>query len=110
MKSGTKFLKETTVSNYSSRNSSVYDDPMNKNFVYGKLTIDFVNKINFQKEDKIIVDVGCGTGFGFEIIYEKLKKDSKKCIGVEPAKGMLELAKNKFKLDANFSAKFFIIL
>ena len=103
MKSGTKFLKETTVSNYSSRNSSVYDDPMNKNFVYGKLTIDFVNKINFQKEDKIIVDVGCGTGFGFEIIYEKLKKDKKKCIGIEPAKGMLELAKSKFKLDPSFS-------
>ena len=103
MKFGTKFLKETTVSNYSSRNSSVYDDPMNKNFVYGKLTIDFVNKINFQKEDKIIVDVGCGTGFGFEIIYEKLKKDKKKCIGIEPAKGMLELAKSKFKLDPSFS-------
>ena len=39
--------------------------------------------------------LGCGTGFAFEIIYEKLKKDSKKCIGVEPAKGMLELAKKK---------------
>ena len=41
MKPDTKFLKETTVSNYSSRNASVYDDPMNKNFVYGKLTVDF---------------------------------------------------------------------
>ena len=40
-----KLLKKATVSNYSSRNSSVYDDPMNKNFVYGEITIDFVNKI-----------------------------------------------------------------
>ena len=103
MNSNTKFLKEATVSNYSSRNSSVYDDPMNKNFVYGKLTVDFVNQINFEKEEKIIADIGCGTGFAFEIVYEKLKKNSKKCIGIEPAKGMLELAKNKFKSDSNFS-------
>ena len=103
MKSNTEFLKATTVSNYSSRNATVYDDPMNKNFVYGKLTIDFVNKINFERKNETIADIGCGTGFAFEIIYEKLKKDSKKCIGVEPAKGMLELAKNKFKLDTNFS-------
>ena len=103
MKSNTEFSKATTVSNYSSRNATVYDDPMNKNFVYGKLTIDFVNKISFEKKDETIADIGCGTGFAFEIIYEKLKKDSKKCIGVEPAKGMLELAKNKFKLDTNFS-------
>ena len=38
-----KLLKKTTVSNYSSRNSSVYDDPMNKNFVYGKITISYQN-------------------------------------------------------------------
>ena len=68
-----KLLKKATVSNYSSRNSSVYDDPMNKNFVYGKLTVDFVNQINFEKEEKIIADIGCGTGFAFEIVYEKLK-------------------------------------
>ena len=98
-----KFIKDTTVLNYSSRNSSVYDDPMNKNFVYGQLTIDFVNGINFEKKDQIIVDIGCGTGFAFDIIYEKLKKNRKKCIGIEPAKGMLQLAQNKFKLDSNFS-------
>ena len=103
MKSNTEFSKATTVSNYSSRNATVYDDPMNKNFVYGKLTIDFVNKISFEKKDETIADIGCGTGFAFEIVYEELKKNSKKCIGIEPAKGMLELAKNKFKSDSNFS-------
>ena len=48
MKSDTKFLRKTTVSNYSSRNASFYDDPMNKNFVYGSLTIDFVNEIELN--------------------------------------------------------------
>ena len=48
MTSDTKFLREATVSNYSSRNASFYDDPMNKNFVYGALTIDFVNKIELN--------------------------------------------------------------
>ena len=79
MKSDTKFLRETTVLNYSSRNASFYDDPMNKNFVYGALTIDFVNKIELNKTDKIIADIGCGTGFAFDIIYDKLIKYKTKC-------------------------------
>jgi len=98
-----KHLKKVTISNYSSRNATFYDDPMNKNFVYGELTVDFVNKIELKKTDKIITDIGCGTGFAFDIIYEKLKKNKTKCIGIEPAKGMLILAKNKFKSDDNFS-------
>ena len=96
MESIKKFLKETTVSNYSSRNASFYDDPMNKNFVYGALTIVFVNKIELNKTDKIIADIGCGTGFAFDIIYDKLAANKIKCIGIEPAKGMIELAKNHF--------------
>ena len=103
MNSETRFLKQTTVSNYSSRNASVYDDPMNKNFVYGELTIDFVNKIKFEKTDKIVADIGCGTGFAFDIIYDKLKQNNIKCIGIDPAKGMLELAKKKFISNSNFS-------
>ena len=98
-----KLLKKTTVSNYSSRNSSVYDDPMNKNFVYGKITIDFVNRIKLQKTDEIIADIGCGTGFALDIMYDRIKKNNSKCFGIEPAKGMLKLAKEKFKSDKNFS-------
>ena len=63
-----KHSKKVTISNYSSRNATFYDDPMNKNFVYGELTIDFVNKIELKKTDKIIADIGCGTGFAFDII------------------------------------------
>ena len=96
MSPSTLFLKKTTVTNYSTRNASVYDDPMNKNFVYGELTIDFVNKIKLKKTDIIIADIGCGTGFAFDIMYNKIKEKNLKCVGIEPAKGMLELAKNKF--------------
>ena len=98
-----RYLKKITVSNYSSRNASFYDDPMNKNFVYGEITIDFVNKIQLNKTDKIIADIGCGTGFAFDIIYGMLTANKTRCIGIEPAKGMLELAKKKFKSDSNFS-------
>ena len=35
MDTNNKYLKKETVSNYSSRNANHYDDPMNKNFVYG---------------------------------------------------------------------------
>ena len=98
-----KLLKKTTVSSYSSRNSAVYDDPMNKNFVYGEITIDFVNRIKLQKTDEIIADIGCGTGFAFDIMYDRIKKNNSKCFGIEPAKGMLKLAKEKFKSDKNFS-------
>ena len=103
MKLNKKLLKKTIVVNYSSRNSSVYDDPINKNFVYGELTIDFVNKIKLKKTDKIIADIGCGTGFAFDIMYNTIKKKNLKCIGIEPAKGMLKLAKKKFKSESNFS-------
>ena len=98
-----KLLKKTTVSNYSSRNSSVYDDPMNKNFVYGEITIDFVNKIKLKKTDKILADIGCGTGFVFDIMHKEIKEKKIKCVGIEPAKGMLKLAKKKYKSDNNFS-------
>ena len=37
-------IKKATVSNYSSRNSTHYDDPMNKNFVYGEMTVNFVKQ------------------------------------------------------------------
>ena len=94
-----KLLKKTTVSSYSSRNSSVYDDPMNKNFVYGEITIDFVNRIKLQKTDEIIADIGCGTGFAFDIMYDRIKKNNSKCFGIEPAKGMLKLAKEKLKSE-----------
>jgi len=96
-------IREETVQNYSKRNVSHYDDPMNKNFVYGEMTIDFVNKIEFKDNDKVIADIGCGTGFVYDIIYDKLKNQERKLIGIEPARGMLELAKKKYNFDKNIA-------
>ena len=103
MSDNNQYLKKETVSNYSSRNANHYDDPMNKNFVYGEMTVNFVNQINFEDKDKVVADIGCGTGFAYDILYEKIKNDNRKFIGVEPAKGMLDLAIDKFKSNANFS-------
>jgi ubiquinone/menaquinone biosynthesis C-methylase UbiE len=62
-------IKKATVSNYSSRNSTHYDDPMNKNFVYGEMTVNFVKQIEFEDKDEVILDIGCGTGFAYDILY-----------------------------------------
>jgi ubiquinone/menaquinone biosynthesis C-methylase UbiE len=103
MDTNNKYLKKETVSNYSSRNANHYDDPMNKNFVYGEMTVNFVNQLNFEDKDNVVADIGCGTGFAYDILYEKIKDDKRKFIGVEPAKGMLDLAVEKFKSNENFS-------
>ena len=103
MNENNQYLKKATVSNYSSRNATHYDDPMNKNFVYGEMTVNFVNQLEFEDKDQVILDIGCGTGFAYDILYEKIKDYKKNFIGVEPAKGMLDLAIDKFKSNSNFS-------
>ena len=103
MSENNQYIKKATVSNYSSRNANHYDDPMNKNFVYGEMTVNFVNQLEFQDKDEVVLDIGCGTGFAYDILYEKIKNDKKKYIGVEPAKGMIDLAKDKFKSNSNFT-------
>jgi len=94
---------DTTVSSYSKSNYSVYDDPMNKNFVYGEITIDFVNSIEFTSSDKVIADIGCGTGFVFDIRKEELLEKDAQYIGIEPAQGMLDTAIGKYQGLSQFS-------
>lgn len=94
---------DQTVSTYSSRNCSVYDDPMNKNFVYGEITIDFVRTIQLAASDIVIADIGCGTGFAFDILREQLEDRQGEFIGIEPAAGMLDMARDKYAGDPRFS-------
>ena len=89
------------ISSYSKKSSIIYDDPGNKNFLYGKLTIDFLKKIKIKKKNSILVDIGCGTGIVFDILYKKIKKKNISCFGIDPATGMLKLAKKKFKNEKN---------
>ena len=88
-----KTIRKETVDNYSKRNSDHYDDPTNKNFLYGKKTEEFVNGIKFNNKEKTILDVGCGTGFVFDILGDKINDEKIRFIGVEPAQGMIDIAK-----------------
>ncbi len=88
---------ETTVSSYSKSNSREYEDPMNKNFLYGEITSKFLQKIKFREQDKFLLDIGCGTGFVFDELYSSLASKQISALGIEPAVGMLDIAKNKYK-------------
>lgn len=100
-----KTIRKETVDNYSKRNSDHYDDPTNKNFLYGKKTEEFVNGIIFNNKEETVLDVGCGTGFVFDILGDKIKDKKIKFIGVEPAEGMLEIAKKKYSSFQNVNFK-----
>lgn len=98
-------IRKETVENYSKRNSGHYDDPTNKNFLYGKKTEEFVKNITFNNQEKVVLDVGCGTGFVFDILGKKINDKNINFIGVEPAEGMLDVAKKKYSDFENVEFK-----
>ena len=69
-----KINKQIVIENYSARNSVLYDDNTNKNFLYGEATKKFIKNIKLSNKDNIIADIGCGTGYVFELISKKYKK------------------------------------
>ena len=87
--------KKIIIDNYSKINSVVYDDEINKNFLYGDATKKFINNIHLSNKDNVIADIGCGTGYFFELLIKKYKKKNLKFYGIDPAKGMLEIASKK---------------
>ena len=92
-----KINKQIVIENYSVKNSVLYDNNTNKNFLYGEATKKFIKNIKLSNKDNIIADIGCGTGYVFELISKKYKKKNIKFYGVDPAKGMLKIAKKKIK-------------
>tara|TARA_B100000686_G_C16660321_1_gene900578 strand:- start:525 stop:1277 length:753 start_codon:yes stop_codon:yes gene_type:complete len=76
---------------------------MNKNFLYGDITVRFLRQIKFRPEDKFLLDIGCGTGFIFDVLYDNLKAGGIQCFGIEPASGMLKIAERKYKHGGLFS-------
>ena len=76
---------------------------MNKNFLYGDITVRFLRRIKFRPEDKRLLDIGCGTGFIFDVLYDKLKAGGIRNFGIEPASGMLKIAEKKYKHQELFS-------
>ena len=91
------FNKQIIIKNYSIENSITYDNDINKNFLYGKETKNFVKKITLNEKDKIIADIGSGTGYVFEILTKKYRKKEMNLFGIEPANGMLKIARKKIK-------------
>jgi ubiquinone/menaquinone biosynthesis C-methylase UbiE len=92
----------STVRSYSERGATAYEDPMNKNFLYGDITVRFLKTVTYRPEDKVVLDIGCGTGFVFDEHFDQFK-DGRRGIGVEPARGMLDIAIEKYKNDKQFS-------
>ncbi|MCH2541101.1 MAG: class I SAM-dependent methyltransferase, partial [Alphaproteobacteria bacterium] len=89
--------KQIVIENYSTKNSAIYDNDTNKNFLYGEATKKFIKKIKITNKDNIVADIGCGTGYAFELITKKNKKKNIKFYGIDPAKGMLKIANIKTK-------------
>ena len=89
--------KQIIIENYSSKNSIEYDSDTNKNFLYGEATKKFIKNIEITNKDNVVADIGCGTGYVFELLTKKYKKKNIKFYGIDPAKGMLEIANKKIK-------------
>ena len=89
--------KQIVIENYSSKNSIEYDNDTNKNFLYGEATKKFIKNIKITNKDNIVADIGCGTGYVFELLTKKYRKKNIKFYGVDPAKGMLKIANKKIK-------------
>lgn len=92
----------STVSSYSERGSRAYEDPMNKNFLYGAITVRFLEQIDRFPEGGTVLDIGCGTGFVFDVLYRRFEELGMRGIGIEPAEGMLEIAIDKYGADPMF--------
>ncbi|MDP6786671.1 MAG: class I SAM-dependent methyltransferase [Rhodospirillales bacterium] len=95
--------RQSTVQSYSERGSKAYEDPMNKEFLYGEITRRFLHQVEFQPNDKVILDIGCGTGFVFDELGDQFLSRDMRGIGVEPAAGMLEIARRKYGGDGPFT-------
>jgi len=89
--------KQIVIENYSSKNSVLYDNNTNKNFLYGEATKRFIKNIKLNSNDFVVADIGCGTGYVFEILTKKYKEKKIKFYGIDPAKGMLKVANKKIK-------------
>ena len=89
--------KQIIIENHSAKNSVLYDNNINKNFLYGEATKRFIKNIKLNSKDFVVADIGCGTGYVFEILTKKYKEKKIKFYGIDPAKGMLKVANKKIK-------------
>jgi ubiquinone/menaquinone biosynthesis C-methylase UbiE len=94
-----------TVSAYSRFGAQEYEDPANRQFLYGAMTVEFLNTISLRPDDRVVVDLGAGTGFVFEELGDQFRGGNRKGVGIEPAAGMRAIAEEKFAGDKAFSIR-----
>lgn len=96
-------VNTSTVSSYSQRGSQAYEDPLNKNFLYGEITVRFLEQVVFADNCKQVLDIGCGTGFAFDVLGDMFAERGIHGIGVEPAAGMLDIARDKYGKEERYT-------
>lgn len=94
--------RESTVKSYSEMGAREYDDPMNLGFLYGEVTVEFLKRIPFEIRNQRVLDIGCGTGLGFDVLGDKFATLDISGLGIEPAQGMLDIAKRKYAENSRF--------
>ena len=92
---------ESTVTAYSRHGSSAYEDPMNKNFLYGEITTQFLDQIEFPDKVKSVLDIGCGIGTAVKIA--SIICHNGRIYGIDPIQTMINIAKKDQPLNIEFS-------
>ncbi len=95
-------VNEGTVTAYSQSGADEYEDEANRQFLYGAVTVDFLRNITLSSADGVVLDAGAGTGFGFDELRDQFEAHDLTGIGVEPAKGMRDIAAEKYAGDKRF--------
>ena len=84
-----------TVSAYSEFGAQEYEDPANRQFLYGAMTVEFLKSVALRPDDRTVVDLGAGTGFVFDELGDQFRDARRKGIGIEPAEGMPRYCRGK---------------
>lgn len=69
--------------------------------IFERFSLTFANMEDLS--DRSLLDIGCGSGI---YMTEALKRDVKFVTGIDPAKGMLELASEKLESKKEFSNRY----
>ncbi|MBF0141973.1 MAG: class I SAM-dependent methyltransferase [Magnetococcales bacterium] len=84
------------VDSYSRLGAGVYEDAVNKSLLhYGEASREFLEGLCWRPGERRLLDIGCGTGMLFDLLGEKLAALGITALGIDPAAGMLAIAREK---------------
>lgn len=93
---------QTAIIAYSEHGQGAYEDPENLSSLYGMTSKAFLETLRFRDQDRFIADIGCGTGFAFDVLGATLQERGMVGIGIDPAPGMLMVARTKYPRPSRF--------